>query len=267
MQEMQSVMANPAFMAKMAALKVRAGLSRPRSARRQSFALIKSELVLKRSLKARSPTRRPPNPARRAQEDPELKPMFDKIKEGGMEAMMAAMADPEFLAKIGAKMGDPGATLGNGQAAPGAGAAAPPPAEPVEVNDVLDAARAGDIEAIEDYVAVGQDKKVDEAGRTALHYAVAYNQGAAASALLTAGAAVDVPDMMGNTALIFAAGYGRGSAVRALLAAGADGGARNKDGQNAAEIIRAEPRNPLNADAALLAVLDGTAALDSLRGN
>ena len=193
--------------------------------------------------------------------------MFDKIKEGGMEAMMAAMADPEFLAKIGAKMGDPGATLGNGQPAPGAGAAAPPPAEPIEVNDVLDAARAGDLEAIEDYVAIGQDKKVDEAGRTALHYAVAYNQGAAASALLKAGAAVDVPDMMGNTALIFAAGYGRGSAVRALLAAGADGGARNKDGQNAAEIIRAEPRNPLNADAALLAVLDGTAALDSLRGN
>ena len=184
-----------------------------------------------------------------------------------MEAMMAAMADPEFLAKIGAKMGDPGAVLGNGQAAPGAGAAAPPPAEPIEVNDVLDAARAGDLEAIEDFAAIGQDKKVDEAGRTALHYAVAYNQGAAASALLKAGAAVDVPDMMGNTALIFAAGYGRGSAVRALLAAGAAGGARNKDGQNAAEIIRAEPRNPLNADAALLAVLDGTATLDSLRGN
>ena len=51
--------------------------------------------------------------------------------------------------------------------------------------------------------------------------------------------------------------YGREQCVRMLLAAGADVGAKNDRGQTAAEVVRGEPRNPLNQDEALLMQLEG----------
>jgi hypothetical protein len=50
-----------------------------------------------------------------------------------------------------------------------------------------------------------------------------------------------------------------------LLQSGADVNARNDKGQTAAEVVRAEPRNPLNQNATLLAVLDGTAEMASIQ--
>jgi hypothetical protein len=44
-----------------------------------------------------------------------------------------------------------------------------------------------------------------------------------------------------------------------LLAAGADVGVKNGKGQTAVDVVKGEPRNPLNQDIRLLAVLDGTA--------
>lgn len=61
-----------------------------------------------------------------------------------------------------------------------------------------------------------------------------------------------------------ACSYGRDECVRLLLGAGADVGARNDKGQTAAEVVRGEARNPLNQDEALLAVLEGKAAVASL---
>lgn len=59
--------------------------------------------------------------------------------------------------------------------------------------------------------------------------------------------------------------YGREECVKLLLAAGADITATNDKGQNAAEVVKSEPRNPLNQNAALLAVLEGAAELASIQ--
>ena len=166
------------------------------------------------------------------------------------------MNDPEVLNKIGEKMGDIESMVANAPPPPPAvtaAAAGPPPV----VNNILDAAKYGDIEAIEDYMAIGKGDLRDDNQRTALHYAVAYNQGGAAKALLDNGADVSAVDDSRNTALHFAAGYGRAGAVRGLVEVGADITAKNSDGKTAAELIRGEPRNPLNNDAALLDLLDG----------
>ncbi|KAI7842647.1 hypothetical protein COHA_003751 [Chlorella ohadii] len=188
-------------------------------------------------------------------EDPELKPVFDEIRSGGMAAMMKYMNDPTFLSKIGAKMGDV-------MEAPPAAAAAPPP--PMEVNNILDAVKAGDLEAIEDYMAVGKGDMKDGEGRSALHYAVAYNQVPAVQTLLDNGADTSARDNSGNPPLHYAAGYGREECVRLLLAAGADVAAKNDKGQTAAEVVRGESRNPLNQSEELMKVLDGTAAAATL---
>lgn len=50
-----------------------------------------------------------------------------------------------------------------------------------------------------------------------------------------------------------------------LLAAGADVGAKNDKGQTAAEVVRAEQRNPLNGDESVMAVLEGTQTAASLQ--
>ncbi|KAL4420240.1 hypothetical protein ABPG77_011064 [Micractinium sp. CCAP 211/92] len=193
-------------------------------------------------------------------EDPELKPVFEEIKTGGMAAMMKYMNDPRFLAKIGEKMGDLDASMMGG--APAA-AAAPPP--PPEVNNILDAAKYGDLEAIEDYMAIGKGDLADSELRTALHYAVAYDRAPAVKALLDNGADTTACDKGGNPPLHYAAGYGREECVRLLLAAGADITVTNDKGQTAAEVVKSEPRNPLNQNASLLAVLEGAAELASIQ--
>ena len=181
-------------------------------------------------------------------EDPELAPMFEEIKTGGMAAMMKYMNDPAFLSKIGEKLGD--VPTAAPQAAP-----APAPAQEPEIRTILDAARYGDLEAIEDFVAIGKGEERDDQGRTALHYAVAYDQGAAAGALIENGVDVNATDAMGNTALHFAAGYGRGSAVNALLTVGVDPSVKNKDGKTAKDLIMEQPKNPLNNATDVLAQL------------
>ncbi|KAL4451917.1 hypothetical protein ABPG75_007579 [Micractinium tetrahymenae] len=193
-------------------------------------------------------------------EDPELKPVFEEIKSGGIGAMMKYMNDPRFLAKIGEKMGDVDPSLLGG-----APAAAAPPPPPPEVNTILDAAKYGDLEAIEDYMAIGKGDLADSEQRTALHYAVAYDRAPAVKALLDSGADTTARDKGGNPPLHYAAGYGREECVRLLLAAGADIAATNDRGQTAAEVVKSEPRNPLNQNAALLAVLEGAAELATIQ--
>ena len=192
-----------------------------------------------------------------------MKPLFEEIRAGGMGAMMKAMNDPSFLAKLSAKMGSMEELVGGAAPPTTAAAAAAASPEPV-INNILDAARYGDLEALEDYIAIKKADMKDPNGRTALHYAVAYDQAEAAAALLEAGADVNATDGMGNTALHFAAGYARRSAVRALLNVGADVGAKNLEGQRPVDVVRKEPRNPLNGDEEVLAVLDGSAPVQSL---
>ena len=70
--------------------------------------------------------------------------------------------------------------------------------------------RVGDLEAIEDYCAIGKGGLQDEEQRGALHYAVAYDHPDAVQALLAAGAALEVTDQGGNTPLHYAAGCALG---------------------------------------------------------
>lgn len=184
-------------------------------------------------------------------EDPELKPVFEEMKAGGMAALMKYMNDPAFLAKIGEKMGD---VVPGGAAAAAAGA--PPAEEEAEVNNILDAVRYNDLEALEDFIAIGKGGLTDPEGRTALHYAAAYDRQQAVEVLLEHKADIEARDVKQNVPLHYAAGYGKGEIAHALVRAGADVRAQNEKGQTAAAIIRAEPRNPLNQDTELLAMLE-----------
>ena len=112
---------------------------------------------------------------------------------------------------------------------------------------------------------MGKGGLTDEEGRGALHYAVAFNQPDAVRALLEGGAAPDAAEAQGNTPLHYAAGYGRDDCVRLLLGAGASVAARNAQGQSAADVVRGEPRNPINSDDALMAVLEGKELASTLQ--
>lgn len=181
------------------------------------------------------------------QEDPELKPMFEEIRTGGMAAMMKYMNDPTFLSKIGERLGD---------AIPGAASPAVDNAAPLaEITNILDAAKYGDVEAVEDFLAVGKGADRDAEGRCALHYAVGFDKEDATKALLDNGVDVNEADNRGNTAVHFAAGYGRGDAIRILINAGANVAAKNSEGFTAGAMIKAEPRNPLNNDVELMTLL------------
>lgn len=195
--------------------------------------------------------------------------MFQDIQSGGMPALMKYMNDPEWLAKVGSKMGDVaemlaagggggagGGGAGGPAAAAGAAAAAPSAAIPT-VNNLFDAAKAGDLEAVEDFVAIGRDvDETDEGGRTPLHFAVAYGHVAVARELLSSGASVDAKEQQGNTPLHYACGYGRAELVNLLVGAGADAAAENGEGKTPLELVTGEPRNPLNADKDTLGALE-----------
>ena len=193
-------------------------------------------------------------------EDPDLKPVFEEIQTGGMAAMMKYMNDPNFLSKIGEKMGDAASLMQSPQQN-----MQPKLEQQPEINTVLDAARYGDVEAIEDFMAVGRGGDRDEKGRTGLHYAVAYNQLEATKALLECGADVNAVDDEESTPLHFAAGYGRGKLVLFLLQAGANVDAVSKDGKRPIDLVTAEPRNPLNENQEVCAALAGTIDVGSLR--
>lgn len=192
--------------------------------------------------------------------------MFEDIQSGGMPALMKYMNDPEWLAKVGSKMGDVAEMLAAGgggaggpaAAAGAAGASTAAPSAPIPtVNNLFDAAKAGDLEAVEDFVAIGRDvDEQDEGGRTPLHFAVAYGHAAVARELLSSGASVDAKEQQGNTPLHYACGYGRAELVNLLVGAGADASLENGEGKSPLELVTGEPRNPLNADRDTLGVLE-----------
>jgi len=81
------------------------------------------------------------------QGDPDIAPFFQAVQSGGMAALQSYMANPEFLAKLGNKLGDIDMSLpGEGKPAGGAAAATPsagapgaPP--PPEIENLLQAAK------------------------------------------------------------------------------------------------------------------------------
>lgn len=200
--------------------------------------------------------------------DPDLAPMFEDIQKGGVGALMKYMNDPAWLAKVGSKMGDVAELLqqgggvpgGAGPTAPGAGSVPRPPVAATTINSLFDAAKAGDLEAVEDFLAIGKDPgEADGDGRTPLHAAAAYDRLEAGAELIKAGAPLNAADKEGNTPLHYAAGYGRPRLVELLVRSGANGAAENAKGQTPVELVSGEPRNPINGLADVLAVLENAA--------
>ncbi|GLC50215.1 hypothetical protein PLESTB_000355100 [Pleodorina starrii] len=183
--------------------------------------------------------------------DPEFAEIFADIQKGGMQALMKYYNDPKFLSKLGEKIGDVAPSAGAAAPAASAGPVAAPP-EP-EINNIRDAAKFGDEEAVEDFIAIGKDiNEPDAQGRTALHYAVAYDHAVIAKMLVDEGANLEARDTMNNTPLHYACGYGRTGLARMLLNAGADKTVQNNTGKTPLDLAKLDGRNPVNADADLL---------------
>ena len=63
--------------------------------------------------------------------------------------------DPKFLSKLGSKLGDVVPPAGAAGVMPAAAAGMAAPAAP-EINDMIDASKYGDLEAVEDFIAIGK---------------------------------------------------------------------------------------------------------------
>lgn len=198
-------------------------------------------------------------------DDPELREKFEEIEKGGFGAMMKAMGDVQFLEKVGRAVGPPPGM--QSPAAPQTDGTAPSAPDPVadlqmpEINTLLDAAKYGDLEAVEDFLAIGKDPNlVDEFSRSPLHFAVSIQHMEIIESLLAAGADVEIKDSKENTPLHYAAGYGRVEAVNRLLQAGADGSAKNANGKTPADVAKLSDKNPILQDEALIQKLDTLAS-------
>ena len=171
--------------------------------------------------------------------------------------------DRAFLQRLNDALGGEEAirAAAGGIAPPGASAAAAPAAAPAaEAETLHDAARYGDVEAVEDFIAIGKDINArDSSSRTPIHYAIAFGKGDAGeeifNLLLEAGADLTATDEKKNTPLHYACGYGKPFAVRALLDKGCDKKAKNGTGKTPLDLVKLEPKNPINNDADLVAAL------------
>lgn len=181
-------------------------------------------------------------------DDPEMEEFFKEVKEKGPGALMKYWNDPEMLNKMMQKMGP--------EVMQGGGMPAPPEVEVPEVTSLLDAAKYGDLEAAEDFLAIGKDvNESDELGRTPLHFAVAYNHTEITVELLANKAVVDPVDTKNNTPLHYAAGYGREDTMTLLLDAGADVSVQSDTGKTAGDLAGLDERNPVGQNKELMARL------------
>ena len=99
--------------------------------------------------------------------------------------------------------------------------------------NIHEAAGAGDLDRVKQYIASGGDLNQKAGGSTALLIAALMGQEEVAVALIDAGAEVDIPNNEGNTALSTAAFLCHEGIVQALLAKGADVNRKNNDGSSA----------------------------------
>jgi len=204
------------------------------------------------------------------EKDPEFAPMFDDIRKNGLSAFARYQQDPVFMAKIAEKMpkmdkdvemkmadiaapgGSPIDVTNNAMAGSAGADEDEEEEEDYEVTNLWEAARYGDLEACNDLLATtpGDLDGQDDAGRTPLHFAIAFGHEDIARRLMKEGANLSKVDEKGNTPLHYAAGYGYELLAEALLARGADKGALNSDGRTAADVAEL---NSLDDIAKLLA--------------
>ena len=195
-------------------------------------------------------------------DDPAFADFFDDLKKNGPGAMMKWANDKAFLARLNDALGGEEAirAAAGGIAPPEAAAAPAPAVSAPEVETLHDAARYGDVEAVEDFIAIGKDINArDSSSRTPIHYAIAFGKGDAGeeifNMLLEAGADLTATDEKKNTPLHYACGYGKPFAVKALLAKGCDKTSTNGTGKTPIDLVKLEAKNPINNDAELVAAL------------
>jgi len=185
---------------------------------------------------------------------PVLKEMEDTLKKEGPGAIAKFMNDEKLLSKFSAKMGPPPTPP------PGSVPARDPGQAEVEVeiNDILDAAKYGDLEALEDFLDLGKSpNEVDKEKRTPLHFVAGGGHVPLLFPLISNGADLDALDSMSNTPLHYAAGFGRTEIVAGLLDAGASISSKNANGNTAADLAKKNSENPVFKDADLLKRLEG----------
>ena len=132
-------------------------------------------------------------------------------------------------------------------------------------NDVIDAARAGDVAAVRALVADGADVDAGQGdGATALHWAAHRSDLALAEVLIDAGADVDAANALGATPLWLASMNGDTPLVGRLLAAGADPNLSLKMGET--PLMSAARSGDAGAVSRLLAAGAGVDAAERERG-
>lgn len=112
---------------------------------------------------------------------------------------------------------------------------------------LMDAAKAGDLDAVTDLLARGADITArSEKNKTALHYAAANGHVDVVKLLISKGAEIDPRDRDGHTPLMLAAIYGCNHTVQALVQAGADVNSKTPTG-NTARAYAVNNAHPLAA--------------------
>jgi len=154
------------------------------------------------------------------QEDPELKPMFDDIKQNGPDVLMKYLQNEDIMRKVSQKLGGINPEMMKQLTA---------------INEssvsLHDSARRGDLQKLQEFLADGKDVNAkDFKGVTALGYAVGHDQLSAVKVLIDAKANINEVDSAGNSAVHFAAGYGRVKVLEHLLARGANASKVNQMG-------------------------------------
>lgn len=194
-------------------------------------------------------------------DDPDFQEFFNDVQKNGPSAMMKYSNDATFLKKLNDKLGGEEAiraAVGGDIPVDVPGGAVPAPAPPTpEVETLHDAARYGDTEAVEDFIAVGKDVDArDSSQRTPLHYAIAFGKGDAGeeifAMLMDANSDLTAVDEKKNTPLHYACGYGKIFAVKALLEKGCDVSAKNGTGKTPLDLVKLEAKNPINEETELL---------------
>jgi len=195
-------------------------------------------------------------------DDPDFENFFQDVQKNGPGAMMKYSNDTSFLKKLNDKLGGEDAIRAAvGGDIPVAPTAPAEPAAPApEVETLHDAARYGDVEAVEDFIAVGKDVNArDSSQRTPLHYAIAFGKGDAGeeifNALISADSDLTAVDEKKNTPLHYACGYGKTFAVKVLLDKGCSVTSTNGTGKTPLDLVKLEAKNPINDQADLLAKL------------
>jgi len=153
-------------------------------------------------------------------EDPELKAMFDDIKEKGPDVLMKYMQNEELMRKVSQKLGGISPEMMKQLAA-------------IQDSSVSlhDAAKRGDLQKIQEFLKDGKDvNSKDFKGVTALGYAVGHDQMSVVKVLIDAKANINDVDSAGNSAVHFAAGYGRVKILEHLLSRGANASKVNQMG-------------------------------------